>query len=236
MNLKQLANNVWIYPTGEGIQPTVGVVTTAQETVLIDSGNSPKHAQAIQHALHAIHAPPVKYIIYTHHHWDHTFGGCAFNGATVIGHRLCFDYLKEYSIIPWSEEFLQNEISLNPALKDSHTAKINQINRWEDFRIQLPHRVFDQQLELHLEGITLQLKYIGGIHASDSITVKVNEANILYVGDCFYPPPLHERTEGDTYSVDILQKMVEERADLYVHGHGEPASFAGLQRFKESLI
>jgi len=75
--LKQLTENVWIYPQGENlerIEPVVGAIITANQSILIDCGNSPGHARKIQLALNERNAPPVSTIIYTHHHWDRASG------------------------------------------------------------------------------------------------------------------------------------------------------------------
>jgi glyoxylase-like metal-dependent hydrolase (beta-lactamase superfamily II) len=228
--LVQLSENVWVYPFGPGIQPNVGIVTTKSETILIDCGNSPKHAHSISQSLQDIGAPPVKYIIYTHHHWDHTFGGSHFNG-TFVSHKLCFKYLNEYKKVKWSKEYLLNDIAREPLLKESHTTKMDLIDDWDEFTIKLPNITFNNELEMHFEGITLQLKHIGGYHADDSIIVKVKESNVLFVGDCFYPPSLHERKQGDTYSLDILKKLHQKNADIYVQGHGDQSNTSRLGEF-----
>jgi glyoxylase-like metal-dependent hydrolase (beta-lactamase superfamily II) len=229
-DLIQLAQHVWIYPHHKGIQPNVGIITTETQTILIDSGNSLKHAQNIETSLMKIGAPPVKYIIYTHHHWDHTFGGSHFNG-TFISHELCYNYLIEYSQIKWCNELLEEEIKRNPLLEGSHRAKMELIDDWNAFNIKLPQITFKKELSLYLDGITLELKHIGGIHANDSVTVKVLEADILFLGDCFYPPSIQYRREGDTYSLDILKTIHQESASLYIHGHGEPAKHKRLGEF-----
>jgi glyoxylase-like metal-dependent hydrolase (beta-lactamase superfamily II) len=232
--LIQLSNNVWIYPFDKGVQPSVGIITTNSETVLIDSGNSPQKAEEIKTLLRNIEAPPVKYIIYTHHHWDHTFGGLAFN-TTFVSHQKCYEYLKEYSMIEWSRGYLEKEIIREPLLESSHRNKMKLIEDWSNFRIKLPDITFDDTMKIYLDGVTLDLSYIGGNHANDSVVIHVVESNILFVGDCFYPPPLHLRTKNDTYSLDILKELYDFSTDIYIHGHGEPTTLNKLKEFIEHM-
>jgi glyoxylase-like metal-dependent hydrolase (beta-lactamase superfamily II) len=232
--LIQLSKNVWLYPYDKGPQPNVGIIITESETVLIDCGNSPQIAEEIKKLLHLVDAPPIKYIIYTHHHWDHTFGGIAFN-TTFISHQKCYEYLKELSLIDWSTQYLEEDIKRQPLLETSHREKMRLIEDWNSFRIKPSDITFNDSMTLHLDGVTLELSYIGGNHANDSVLINVVESNILFVGDCFYPPPLHLRDENDTYSLDILKKMYSFSCDTYIHGHGEPTTLSKLEEFIQYL-
>ncbi len=221
---QQLADNVWIYPQGENlerIEPVVGAIITANHTVLIDCGNSPGHGRAIQRALNERKAPPVSTIIYTHHHWDHTFGSCVFD-AEVIACQSCAHEVEKMSQIPWGHEWLVREMQDNPSMERSNRAKLLAIDDWNEFRIVKPSRIFADQMTLVVDGITLQLQWVGGPHASDSITVEVVGQGVLFVADCFYPPPFHLRKPEDTIDWDMLNRLRKDSIQWYVHGHGKP--------------
>src|SRR5690606_14878150 len=82
--LQQISEHVWVYPHNPNdTQPNVGVIVTEQHTVLIDAGNSPRHARRILGELWRINAPTVTHVIYTHYHWDHTFGAQIFGGLVI---------------------------------------------------------------------------------------------------------------------------------------------------------
>ena len=89
--LIQVAQNVWIFPRDEDpnrLQPNVGVIVADGHTVLVDAGNSPRHARRILLALDDVKAPPISHVIYTHSHWDHVFGAMVV-GAPDMAHELC---------------------------------------------------------------------------------------------------------------------------------------------------
>lgn len=222
--LQQLTDHVWIYPQGEHlerVEPVVGAIITAKQTILIDCGNSPSHARAIQRALNEKKAPPVSTIIYTHHHWDHTFGSCVFEAEVIACHE-CAREMEKMAEISWGPKWLEREIREIPLMEKSHQAKLLVVEDWSELRIVKPNRVFTDQMTLHVDGITLQLQRVGGSHASDSITVEVVDQGVLFVADCFYPPPFHLRKPEDTVDWDMLNRMRKESIQWYVQGHGDP--------------
>ena len=116
-DLEQIAPSVYIFPRDETpntIQPNIGVIALKQQTILIDTGNSPRHARQIVGAINSRLLPPVKTIILTHHHWDHTFGAASFNADQVIAHEKCASYLADYATQDWNATILRDQIAENP--------------------------------------------------------------------------------------------------------------------------
>jgi glyoxylase-like metal-dependent hydrolase (beta-lactamase superfamily II) len=191
--------------------------------VLVDCGNSPNHARRILAALAQISAPPIGYLIYTHHHWDHVFGSCVFN-APAIGHMLCRERLLKRAAEPWSAEYLQQEIEKNPRLEISYTAIGRAINDWSEFRIVPPNITISHKMSLHLDGLTIDIEHVGGQHASDSLVVRVMEPGIVFLGDCFYAPSLNERTPESKMAWNLLESLVDNSINAYVDSHSSPAT------------
>jgi glyoxylase-like metal-dependent hydrolase (beta-lactamase superfamily II) len=121
--LTQLAENVWLWPQSSNpsdVQSSVGIIVGQNETVLVDTGNSPQLANRIQDEMRQHGFPPVSQIIYTHHHWDHTYGACAFQ-VPVIAHSLCKTILAEEALKPWEWSISVNKsnstLDSDPATK-----------------------------------------------------------------------------------------------------------------------
>ncbi len=233
--LIQLAENVWLWPHNSSliaIQSCVGIIVDADETVLIDAGNSPQLARRIKDELRQCGFPPVSHIIYTHHHWDHTYGACEFQ-VPVVAHSLCKTVLTEEAQKPWGVEYLRQQIKVNPRLKLSYRARERVIQDWATFRIILPDVVFDSTLMLQFGQIRLELEHVGGQHAGDSIVVKVPQAQIMFLGDCYYPPPFHLRTPESKASMAMLAALESKDYTLYVEGHDKPFTRAKLLKMVE---
>lgn len=233
--LTQLAENVWLWPhdsSFNAIQSSVGVVISGNETILVDAGNSPQLARRIKDALRQHGFPPVSQIIYTHHHWDHTYGACEFQ-APVLAHSACKTLLAEEAQKPWSVEYLRQQIKKDPRLRVSYKARERAIQNWTAFQIVLPDIVFDSSMTLQLGRLSLELEHVGGGHAEDSIVVKVPQAQIMFLGDCYYPPPLHLRISESKASMAMLAALESKEYTLYVEGHDKPLTRAKLLRMLE---
>lgn len=231
--LIQLAENVWLWPHNpdyNAVQSAVGVIAGENESVLIDAGNSPHLVRQIRAELEARDLPAVRRIIYTHHHWDHISGACELQ-VPVTAHTKCRDILCEEAQKPWSSEYLRQEVERNPKLKVSYRARDRAIRDWQTFRIMIPNTVFETSTVIELGQVTIDLEYVGGQHAEDSIVAKVPEARIMFLGDCYYPPPLHLRTPESTLSISMLASLESKDYDLYVEGHSRPLTRAQLLRF-----
>jgi glyoxylase-like metal-dependent hydrolase (beta-lactamase superfamily II) len=230
--LIQLTEHVWLWPhdpSFNAVQACVGVILGETETVLVDAGNSPQLAQRIKATLRQRGFPPLRHIIYTHHHWDHTYGACEFQ-VPVVAHATCKTLLAEEAQEPWSVEYLHQQIKHNPRLRVSYTARERAIRNWATFRIVLPDIVFEHSLSLQCGHLSLELEHVGGQHAEDSIVVKVPQAQVLFLGDCYYPPPLHLRTPKSKPSMSMLAALESEEYTLYVEGHDRPLTRANLLR------
>lgn len=90
--LRQLAPGVYavLGDTGRGVEgrPNAGFVVTRAGVVVIDALASPGEGRVLLRTIRRITQQPVRYLILTHHHPDHTFGAIVVKraGARVIAH------------------------------------------------------------------------------------------------------------------------------------------------------
>lgn len=222
--LEQLAPRVYLFPRDEtpnAIQPNIGFIELDKQTILVDGGNSSRHARKIKTALDIAGLPPIKTVILTHHHWDHSFGLSSLNPPQIIAHSLCAKYLREYSLREWNPMILREEIVLNPKREISNNAMIDAISDWHSFRIELPTMSFNNNLSLYFDELRIELTHVGGRHADDSIIVRLPEQKVMFLGDCYYPPPYHLREEDDEdLDIPMLESFLAQDYDIYVDGHG----------------
>ena len=233
LKLTQISPHVWIlprHPDKNRVQATVGVVMTAQQTILIDAGNSLQLARHIQASLAAMAAPPISHVIYTHHHWDHTFGACVYD-VPAIAHRRSHDLLTQMRQEDVGETFLRTKVERNPSLILDWTTQ-----DWRQFEIVLPEITYEMEDRLHFGEVTLEMVHVGGVHAADSTVIKVVEDGVMFLGDCYYPAPAYENPTDQLLDMTMLGDLLDEQVHTYIDGHNTPMQTRHVRRILRSQL
>jgi glyoxylase-like metal-dependent hydrolase (beta-lactamase superfamily II) len=171
----------------------VAVIADDAGSVLVDAGHSPAAARRISAAIEAEGLPAPHRLVYTHHHWDHDWGACAWPEVQVIGHSAGARLLEAEARRPWGHEYLREQAAADPRLEPSFHARARAMTSRDGFAVVPPHTEFDDALTLP-GGIEVQ--HVGGRHSPDSTVVAVPDSGVLLLGDCFFPPPYHLRQPG----------------------------------------
>ncbi len=231
LKLTQISPHVWIlprHPDKNRVQATVGMVLAADQTILIDAGNSLQLARQIQATLAAMGAPPISHVVYTHHHWDHTFGACVY-GVPAVANRLSHDLLTQMQQENVGETFLRTKVERNPRLVLNWTAE-----DWAEFEIVLPEITYEGRDCLHFGDVSLELEHVGGVHAADSTVIKVVQDGVMFLGDCYYPAPRYENPTDQMLDMAMLTNLLDERYDTYIDGHNAPMETRHVRRILRS--
>ncbi len=224
--LVQLTENVWMYPPAPNkvdIRPAIGVVMSSSQTLLYDAGNSPRHARQVIDALQKLNAPPVRYVVYSHAHWDHLFGAQALveeygEMLEIVAHECCNEMLTAYAAKPWGLDYVRRVQQERPAVRGAYQLLEKLIDNWDHFRIEMPTVIFDTTIEtLHLgDGIDVELEWVGGEHSADSTVLRVPGDSVMFLSDSFYPPASVPGAKSDQA---MMQRFLAEKQKVYIDGH-----------------
>jgi len=95
MHRERVSENVYWFQSEVYAQVTAGAVTGPQWAVVIDTLAIPDETLAMRGFIEEQLGVPVRYVINTHYHADHTWGNCFFPGATIISSALCRELMQQ---------------------------------------------------------------------------------------------------------------------------------------------
>lgn len=208
-NIYLLSDSVYafIFPSCEDLG-NAGIITTKEGAVVIDT--DVRSVDQLFATLPQITDKPVKFLINTHHAFDHTSANCIFarKGVTIIGSGKCREEMirhGERNFKRWSDR--------KPDIK--------KILRVKDITVALPHITFDHELHLHLGEQTIELFYFGHGHTPGDIIIYLPTEQILFGGDLlwvgFFP---NVREANVPNQIKILDRVLEFPVKHYIPGHG----------------
>jgi cyclase len=212
-----LGDNIYMLE-GQGGNITVAVAKDG--IIMVDGQYAPLHDK-IKAAVEAISNKPIKYLINTHFHGDHTGGNEAFakDGATIV-----------------SQVNVKNRLAAGTSngLTGAKTPPAPPAA--------LPSDTYTSFSKIRLEGRVADLKHIANAHTDGDTYVWFKTANVLSTGDTFtngrYPNidfANGGNIKGMIAATDAYLKLVNARTKI-VPGHGPLADRAALLEYRTMLI
>jgi glyoxylase-like metal-dependent hydrolase (beta-lactamase superfamily II) len=198
---ERVAENVYSFQSEVYAQVTAGAVIGPNWAVVIDTLALPEETLEVRDFIEQELQVPVRYVINTHYHADHTWGNCFFPGVTVIAHTLCRELMDTRG-------------------RQSLEATRRQSPAFRQVRLVLPHLTFSEGgMNLRAGKKTLSLVPLPG-SSDDNIGVLVEEDRVLFAGDVFMPLPYIVDGNIDDM-VASLKKIGKLGLENVIQGHGD---------------
>lgn len=198
----------------------LGVSTGADGSFLIDDDYTPLSAR-IQAALTALSPMPVRFVVNTHWHGDHTGGNESFGagGAIIVAHD---NVRKRMS----SEQFIEAfKMKVPPAAAGA-----------------LPVVTFADQLSFHWNGEEIRVFHVKNAHTDGDALVHFTGANVIHTGDIFFNGfyPFIDGSSGGSLDgmiagADQVLALANDETKI-IPGHGPLASRADLVSYRRMLV
>jgi glyoxylase-like metal-dependent hydrolase (beta-lactamase superfamily II) len=198
---ERVADNVYYFQSQQYARVTAGVIAGPDMAVVIDTLAYPEETLEMRSFIEQQLQVPVRYVINTHYHGDHTQGTYLFPGAKVISHSLCYEYLETRAI-----PALEKQQKTDPSLRNA--------------KVILPHVTFDDgEIGLQVGKKVIKIFPFPG-HSFDSVAVLVEEDRVLFSGDTLMTVPFI--ADGDLEdSINSLKSLPKMGLENIVRGHGD---------------
>jgi len=212
-----LGDNVYMLE-GQGGNITVAIARNG--IIMVDSEFAPLHDR-IKAAIAVVSNLPIKYLVDTHFHGDHTGGNEPFgrDGATVV-----------------------SEINVRTRLAAGTTNGLTGVKTPPMPDAALPAKTYTGAFKIRLDGRVADLRHIANAHTDGDTYVWLKTANVLATGDTFtngrYPNidfANGGNIKGMIAATDAYLKLVNDKSRI-VPGHGPIADRAALVAYRTMLV
>ena len=217
LKTEKLRDQVYVI-TGSG--GNVAVLDGPDGKVMVDSGFGTSEKQ-FRAALADIGSEPLKLLINTHWHFDHTDGNEWLHkaGATIVAHE------NTRLRLSTPQDIAAYHLHFDPSPAGA-----------------LPQQTFLEQNKLYLNGEILALEHYRPAHTDSDIFVHFQHANVFHAGDIFFSGryPMIDRSSGGSIAGMIAAAdhtlSIVDTSTRIIPGHGSMTDRQGLQEYRDMLV
>jgi cyclase len=224
--LQKLADGVYAF-VGKRNDANAMVIVTTQGVVLVDTGNNPPETRILRQDIAAVTAEPVRYVVITQNHGDHTGGTPLFSppATVIVQDRVAKDWaaMKPYQIKAWQKRFPERADALRG---------VNPLDTVMSF---------SDRMTLHVGGRTIALIYVDDTYNPGDVAVWLPDERILHAGFAGYigrhpdirPDYSHGTTTGMLKQLETLSAL---KPNIVVPAHGPVGDATALSTLTDYLL
>jgi cyclase len=232
------------------VNSNAAIIFLENSVLVVDANSTPSAARGLIEQIKKLTSKPVKYVVNTHFHSDHTQGNEAYRnawpaGVEIISSEATRANLEQRGIPRWKHEIiampqeieqlrsdLQNASSAEQ--KESVRKKLVEAEAYlaelKNMHITLPTMTVDRRLILHRDSRTVEILWLGRAHTDGDLFVFLPAEKVLATGDVLHG---WTPTMRDSYPYEWIQTLdAAEKLDFeyVIGGHGEV--MRGKQKFE----
>jgi cyclase len=236
--------------TDEWPHGNTGVVVTDEGVLVVDAAYLPSRARADIALIRSITDQPVRYLVYTHWHFDHTNGAVAyreaFPGVTIVSERETARFVElnatwwaKMSTVPKSgrraalaeleARLASGRDSAGRALPGDAKRRLEasihrrrgELEELSTLVVMTPDLLFDRALTLVLGGRRIELRDRGRANSPHDVTVHLPGERVLFTGDILVQDPYpYVSASWPVPWIAVLRDLEATPVSALVPGHG----------------
>ena len=201
----EVSDGIYAYlqPDGTWWLNNAGFLVGRRGVVSVDACATERRTRAYLEHIATVTDQPVRTLLNTHHHGDHTFGNYLFGGATIVGHEAVRPAVLEFGR-PRSAPFW-TEVD------------------WGDVELAPPFLTYTDAVTVWVDDLRCEVRYVGTpAHTTNDSIVWVPERSVLFCGDLLFNGGTPFLLQGSVAgAIEALSRVVAPLgARTIVPGHG----------------
>jgi glyoxylase-like metal-dependent hydrolase (beta-lactamase superfamily II) len=211
-----VAEGVWML---QGAGGNIGVSAGEDGVFLVDDQYAPLTPKILA-AIKTFSERPVRFVVNTHWHGDHTGGNenLGKGGAVIVAHHTVRKRLEAGGFM----EIFKREVAPAPVAA-------------------LPVVTFGEDLSFHVNGLEIAALHVAPAHTDGDAVVFFRGANVVHLGDIYFNKRYPNidwgsggHIDGVIAAVDLVLPMIDDQTKV-IPGHGPLSNKAELKEYREML-
>ena len=196
----------YIQPDGTWYINNAGFIVGRAGVISVDTTSTEARTHAYIDSIASVTKAPVRTVINTHHHGDHTYGNYLFTGATIIAH----------------EQTRQHVTAAGPP---ANRGLLDDVE-WGDVVLTPPFLTYEDGVTLWVDDLKVEVRHVGqAAHTTNDSIVWIPDRSVLFAGDLLFNGGMPYLMEGSIAGlIDVLKHVVRPLgAETIIAGHGPVA-------------
>ncbi len=221
------------------VMSNAAIIETDRDVVVVDSHVSPGGAWALREELKSITPKPIRYVINSHYHFDHSHGnqiygpdvdiiGTEFAREMILAGKSQDSRAREFYVggVPAQIEALKQRMAAatdaeeKTRIESQLAIQQNHLEGTNAVKPTPPTITLNERMTLHHGGREIRLLFLGRGHTAGDVVVYLPQERVVATGDLLVEGTSYS---GDAYIpewIDTLEKLKGLDFDTILPGHG----------------
>ena len=226
-HFKKIKDGIYVY-AGRPNESNCTIILTQDGVVLIDSGNNPPDSHAVMKAVKQLTSQPVRFLINTEPHADHTTGHFVFSPpTTIIAHAGATESMKS-AYDPARNEKL---MAASPEMREA----------FKGYRMITPHIEYRDKMTLNSGERTFELYYLKNVHSEADTAIWLQKERVLFTAASVGVKRFNNLRPFVSIpdTLNAIKMMKALNPEVVIPGHGDPGTVKildDMERYYNSLL